>query len=54
MGGKNGNSIELYTSYLQISTRPLVPFGGRFCIKFSLSLLPLETASTEIKYNVFK
>jgi hypothetical protein len=40
-GEKNGNSIEMYTSYLQISTRPMVQFGGRFYLKFSLSLLSL-------------
>jgi hypothetical protein len=39
LGGKNGNSIELYTSYLQTSTRPMVQSGGRFCIKFTLSSL---------------
>ena len=39
-GGKNGNSTEMYTSYLRTSTRPMVQFGGRFCIIFSLSLLP--------------
>jgi len=39
LGGGPRNSFELYTSYLQISTKPMVQFGGRFCIKFSLSLL---------------
>jgi len=39
LGGKNGNYTGLYTSYLQISTRPMVQFGGRFCIKFSFSVL---------------
>jgi hypothetical protein len=50
MGEKMEIPLSCTPAILQISTRPLVPFGGRFCIKFSVSLLPLETASTEMKY----